>query len=48
MTKRQKKLLQKNIKRFWKKTFYRLLGRLVEIIVLVGIGSALGLHLVRY
>lgn len=48
MTKRQKRLLQKNIKRFWKKTVYRLFGRLVEIAALVGIGSALGLHLVRY
>jgi hypothetical protein len=40
--------IKQNAKRFFKKTFYKILGRIVEIAVLFGIGYVLGLKLVRY
>ena len=42
------KIIKQNLSRFAKKTFYRLMGRLVEIAVLFAIGYSLGLKLVRY
>lgn len=43
-----KEAIKANTKRFLKKTFYRILGRIVEIAVLFAIGHSLGLKLVRY
>lgn len=40
--------LKENNRRFWKKFFFRLLSRLLELLILFGIGYALGLKLIRY
>lgn len=52
MSNRKKKRIKKavlfNLKRFLKKTFWKLCGRLVEIAILFAIGYSLGLKLVRY
>lgn len=48
MKKKVKKAIAKNAKKFFKKTAWKLAGRIVEIAFLIGVGSALGLHLVRY
>lgn len=39
---------KKNTKRFLKKTFYKTLGKIVELSILFGIGYSLGLKLIRY
>ena len=43
-----KEIIKQNLHRFAKKTFWRLLGKIVDIIVLIAIGYSLGLKLVRY
>jgi hypothetical protein len=48
MKKKVRKIIKQNLYRFAKKTFWRLLGRIVELIVLFAVGYSLGLKLVRY
>jgi hypothetical protein len=48
MKKRTKNLIKKNTKRFFKKFAYRFASRLLELLVLFGLGYAMGLKLVRY
>jgi hypothetical protein len=43
-----KEAIKRNLIRFAKKTFWRILGKIVEIAVLFLIGYSLGLRLVRY
>jgi len=43
-----KEAIKQNLMRFAKKTFWRLMGKMVDIIVLFAIGYSLGLKLVRY
>ena len=43
-----KKIIKQNLIRFAKKTSWRLLGKIIDIVVLFGIGYCLGLKLVRY
>jgi len=48
MKKKVRKIIKQNLYRFIKKTFWRLMGRIVEIAVLFAIGYSLGFKLVRY
>lgn len=48
MKKKVRKIIKQNLIRFAKKTFWKLMGRIVEIAVLFMIGYSLGLKLVRY
>lgn len=43
-----KGIVKENLIRFAKKTFWKVMGKIVEIAVLFGIGYSLGLKLVRY
>jgi len=43
-----KEIIKQNLIRFAKKTFWKLMGRIVEITALFAIGYSLGLRLVRY
>lgn len=40
--------MKKNLKKFAKKFFWRILTKICELAVLFGIGYALGLKLIRY
>lgn len=40
--------IKNNLIRFIKKTFWRTLGKLIELIILFAIGYSLGLRLIRY
>lgn len=42
------KVIKQNLIRFIKKTFYRVMGKIIEIGILFAIGYSLGLKLVRY
>lgn len=43
-----KKNVMKQTKRFFKKFAYKMASKILELLVLFGIGYALGLHLIRY
>ena len=43
-----KTAIKNNFKRFGKKTFYRILGRLIDMAILFGIGYMFGLKLIKY
>ncbi len=48
MKKKVKKIIKQNLIKFGKKSFWRIFGKIVDIIILILIGSAFGLKLVRY
>jgi len=46
--KRVRQVLYNNLRKFVKKTFWKLCGKIVELGVLFAIGYSLGLKLIRY